>query len=44
MCTARAFAVSGPTYHLPGMPQIGTLVRADLAKLDQREVEWLECG
>lgn len=44
MCATRAFAVGGPTYHLPGMLQIGSLVRADLAELDQREVEWLEYG
>jgi hypothetical protein len=44
VCPACAFAVGSLAYHVPGMVQICGLVGANLAKLNEREVEWFECG
>jgi hypothetical protein len=41
--TTHTFAAGSPTDHIPRMFQISPLVGADLAKLDQSEVEWFEC-
>jgi hypothetical protein len=44
LCPACAFTIGSLAYHVPGMVQICGLIGANLAKLDQCEVEWYKYG